>query len=514
MKKLLLLSFFIALLLSGCTLLDTIPNNKVDPVKGAGAITLKIVQINDVYEIAPLNGGEYGGLARVAYIRDSIKQKFPNTYLFLAGDFLNPSLLGTIKVDGERLNGKHMIDVLNAMEIDLVTFGNHEFDLSEEDLQKRLDESTFKWMSSNTRHATENSVKPFTTKWEYTNLPIADYITFNAADVDGNKIKLGVFGVTTPSNPKEYVFYEDIYQSSVRAYEEAITKADIVVGLTHVSVAEDIEIAKRIRDLPLIMGGHEHFNMLLKEGRTIIAKADANAKSVYVHTLQYNLRTKHLYLNSDLVYVGSDTQSSAKVERVVNKWDALLGEKLKEVVDSPNEIIFTSNAILDGTDETNRSSQSNLGDIITKAMTNAFGRQVDGAIVNGGSIRIDDNLQGNITSTDVFRILPFGGSVLKVELKGSLLTQVLDYGEQKKGTGAYLQRNNFSQDSDGVWSIGGTPIRSNRNYTIALSDFLMKGLDIPFLTPDNSGVVKIYTPKENETAADIRKVIITYLKKS
>jgi hypothetical protein len=42
----------------------------------------------------------------------------------------------------------------------------------------------------------------------------------------------------------------------------------------------------------------------------------------------------------------------------------------------------------------------------------------------------------------------------------------------------------------------------------------MKGLDIPFLTPDNSGVVKIYTPKENETAADIRKVIITYLKKS
>jgi hypothetical protein len=40
---------------------------------------------------------------------------------------------------------------------------------------------------------------------------------------------------------------------------------------------------------------------------------------------------------------------------------------------------------------------------------------------------------------------------------------------------------------------------------------LLKGLDIPFLTPENSGIVKVYTPKENETPADIRKAIIFYL---
>ena len=114
--------------LSSCEALQLYPE---DPIKGAGAVTLKFVQINDVYEIAPMNGGEYGGLARVAHIRDSIKERFPNTYMFLAGDFLNPSLIGTLKIDGERVNGKQMIDVLNAMDIDLVAFGNHEFDLSE-----------------------------------------------------------------------------------------------------------------------------------------------------------------------------------------------------------------------------------------------------------------------------------------------------------------------------------------------------------------------------------------------
>src|SRR5690554_6785106 len=131
MKNFLFLAL-IGTLLIGCNSL----HSSVEESKNSEElITIKIVQINDVYEIEPLGGGEFGGLARVGHVRDSIKQRFPNTFLFLAGDFLSPSLLGTIKVDGERLNGKQMIEALNALEIDLVTFGNHEFDLKEEDLR-------------------------------------------------------------------------------------------------------------------------------------------------------------------------------------------------------------------------------------------------------------------------------------------------------------------------------------------------------------------------------------------
>lgn len=96
-------------------------------------------------------------------------------------------------------------------------------------------------------------------------------------------------------------------------------------------------------------------------------------------------------------------------------------------------------------------------------------------------------------------------------LKGNLLKEVLEYGKMQSGEGAYLQRYNFSQDADGTWLVGGKSISDNKTYTVAFSDFLLKGLDIPFLTPQNKGIVKIYEPEDNETAADIRKAIIFYL---
>ena len=140
-------------------------------------LTFKFIQLNDVYEIAPLGEGTFGGLARVAHVRDSIKKENPNTFLFMAGDFLSHSLLGTIKVNGERIQGKQMIEVMNAMEFDLVTFGNHEFDLKEKDLQKRLNESSFPWMSSNVRHKKNDTVSFFEIQQYKDTLPVSDIFT-------------------------------------------------------------------------------------------------------------------------------------------------------------------------------------------------------------------------------------------------------------------------------------------------------------------------------------------------
>ena len=143
MKKII---FFTSLiLLVGCKT-TKIKNNDV---KDDGIISFTLVQLNDVYEIAPLGGGKYGGMARVAHVIDSIKEVQPNTFLFHAGDFLNPSLIGTIKYQGERIRGKQMIEVMNAMDFELVTFGNHEFDVGREALQQRLNESNFYWTTAN-----------------------------------------------------------------------------------------------------------------------------------------------------------------------------------------------------------------------------------------------------------------------------------------------------------------------------------------------------------------------------
>ncbi len=54
-----------------------------------------------------------------------------------------------------------MIDCLNSAGLDFAIFGNHEFDFGEKDLQERIDESGFLWISSNTFHKVNNQVVPF-----------------------------------------------------------------------------------------------------------------------------------------------------------------------------------------------------------------------------------------------------------------------------------------------------------------------------------------------------------------
>ena len=479
-------------------------------------ITFKFVQVNDVYEIAPLGGGKYGGMARVAHITDSIRDENPNTFLVMAGDFLNPSLLGTLKLNGERIRGKHMIEVMNAMKFDLATFGNHEFDLAEEDFQKRLNEATFPWTTANVYQQHEDGPSSFNTINGSDSLRIPETYIIPIKRADTVALKIGLFSVTIASNPQEYVYYSDYLVEAQTAYSSLENrKADIILGLTHLDVDQDVKVANKLPKLPLIMGGHEHSNMLVPVGNTIIAKADANAKTVYVHTLTYTPSTENLQVQSELVPITDKIAANPQVKAVVDKWNKILEETIKQVIQEPYEVVYTSDTPLDGTDAANRSTQTELGALITKGMIFSYGNEIDLAFVNGGSFRLDDQLAQSVTSLDIFRVLPFGGGVYKVKMKGELLRKVLDYGELQTGTGAYLHRMNVSRsNTDGKWLVNGDALMEDKTYTVATSDFLLKGFDIPFLTQENKGVVSVYKPTESEVAYDIRRAVIEFLKNS
>ncbi len=78
----------------------------VASVQDDGKITVTFVQINDVYEIAPLQNGKVGGVARVATLKKQELAKNPNTFLVMAGDFLSPSVYNSLKYEGQRIRGK------------------------------------------------------------------------------------------------------------------------------------------------------------------------------------------------------------------------------------------------------------------------------------------------------------------------------------------------------------------------------------------------------------------------
>ncbi|MCI2228103.1 bifunctional metallophosphatase/5'-nucleotidase [Polaribacter sp. MSW13] len=479
--------------------------------KDDGKIEFTFLQLNDVYEIAPIQGGEFGGMARVETVHKDLLKENPNTMLFLAGDFLNPSLLGTLKVNGERVRGKQMVEVMNAMNFDLVAFGNHEFDVSQKDLQKRLNESTFPWISANVKLKTKEESIPFYKERNAKKVPIGETFIKEFSDKDGTKVKVGFISVCIPSNPKEYVEYGNMFVKARAAYASIKDSVDVVFGLTHVKITNDKRIAKLIPDLPLIMGGHEHTNSLDTIGNVMIAKADANAKTAYIHRISFDKKTKKTIVKSELKEINSSIKSDEKVAVIVNKWQNILTSKIKNIIPNPEEVIFDAKIPLDGRDTPIRSTQTNLGEIITKSMSYAFNDKVDCSLVNGGSIRIDDQLTGNITAVDIFRVLPYGGAILKVEIKGRLLKRVLDYGVLAAGTGAYLHRFN-AEKIEGEWKIKNKVLDVNKTYTVAFSDYLLKGFDIPFLSSKNKEVLSVYQPKESELSYDIRKGVVSYLK--
>jgi 5'-nucleotidase/UDP-sugar diphosphatase len=472
-----------------------------------GKIGFTFLQLNDVYEIAPIQGGEFGGMARVETVHQELLKENKNTLLLMAGDFLNPSLLGTVKYNGERIRGKQMIETMNAMNFDLVAFGNHEFDLSANDLQKRLDESNFDWITSNVLQVKDGKTTPFTNKKNKVNETYIKEFT----DSDGTLVRVGFISVCVPSNPKSYVKYKDVIEEAKRSYNELKDKVDVVFGLTHLKITDDKKIAELLQNIPLIMGGHEHTNMMIPVGNSFVAKADANAKTAYIHRISYDKKTKKASIKSELKEINNSIIEDASVGAVVNKWQTILKKKIKEIIENPDEVILKAKISLDGRDKPIRSMQTNLGELITKSMSFAFDDKVDCALVNGGSIRIDDELEGNITPVDIFRVLPYGGAVLKVKLKGSLLQKVLDYGVKATGTGAYLQRYNI-QKTNYKWLIQNKSINPNKIYTVAFSDYLLKGVDIPFLSEKNKNVVSVYNPKSTEISYDIRNAVILYLK--
>lgn len=480
------------------------------PVVRAEPVAINLLHLNDIYEITPVAGGKSGGLSRVATLRKRLLQANPNLLTVLAGDLFSPSALGTAKVNGERLAGQQMVAVLNALGLDYATLGNHEFDLTEKQFRQRLPEAKFQWVASNVLDATGQPFPGITATRMH---------TFKSQS--GRLVKVGLFGVTIASNPAEYVRYQDaIAAAQTQVNQLKQQGADIIVALTHLSLAQDHQLAATVPDIDLILGGHEHENIqqwrlvtrprqpkaCLNSGVPIF-KADANVRTVYVHRLNYDTQTKCLTITSQLTPITDTIPNDPKTEAVVQTWLERGYAGFRADGFEPTQVVATLTQALDGLESSVRNQSTLLTQLIAQAML----RSVEGAelaMFNGGSIRIDDVLPpGAITQYDVIRILPFGGKILDVKLKGALLQRVLEQGQANRGRGGYLQTANVTQDQAGIWQVQGTPLDRDRLYRVAINDFLLSGREqgLEFLNL-NSPEVQLIAEKEDIRFAVIRQL--------
>jgi 5'-nucleotidase len=103
------------------TIIVVIGGVRVGSAEGLGsreAAQLTLLHLADVYQIAPVNGGSAGGLARVATLKKELEAEGRSVLVTLGGDFLSPSVASSI------FKGRQMTESLHQMGLDLATLGN------------------------------------------------------------------------------------------------------------------------------------------------------------------------------------------------------------------------------------------------------------------------------------------------------------------------------------------------------------------------------------------------------
>lgn len=523
MKRIFIYFLFLPLLFLACGEAEQPPVTKDKPQQQETSVIpapnhqgpsfeFRILQMNDVYEIAPSRSTDLGGLARVAGLKNQLLAEDSNLITVLSGDFLSPSFIG-LQLDekGEPIAGRHMVEVLNAVGIDYVTFGNHEFDLSYEQLKRCMDMSNFKWTSCNVFHNIPMGVTYFSKDVNGKEEEVGRYIVHNFQDPEFGNIRLGMLAATLPFNLKDYVNYSTVFLAMKSTYEELYQYSDLILAMTHLEIESDKELARRLPIFPLMMGGHDHQNMLERVGNTVIAKADANANSVYVHTINYYPQSRTTKVDSKLIPINADIPEDPEVRKVVDKWMNFAEQSSMASNYDPYEVIFKADTAIDCREVTVRNRAANIGWLLGQSYLWAF-EEADCAVLNSGSIRLDDYLEGEVEQQDILAMLPFGGPVSLVEMSGKDLQKTLDLGMYANiGKGGFLQVSNITKAGK-FWYVGDEQLDYEKSYTVAMPKFLASGKEtkLEFLADLKKRTLK--SADNEKSRNDVRDIMIAYLK--
>lgn len=430
--------------------------------QSADTVRVTILHLNDTYQFTPADGGKRGGLARVMTIKKEALKENPNTIMTLGGDTLSPS------VETRTYKGAQMIDAWNMVGLDYSALGNHEFDLKTPDLLERIKESKFTWLNANV----------IDTK---TGKRFADTPQFVIRSIGG--VNIGLIGLLLPetketSSMEAHLNVADFCATArdlVPKMREA--GANVIVGITHLFMNQDKKLAG-CADFDLILGGHEHTLLQSSANGTPIFKMWADAREVGKFDLFIDKKTGKLQsMDWQIIPVTDEIPDAPEFAPVFAKYKDLL-EKLGVRVGA-------TSVELDALSHSVRTKETNIGNFIADAYRKAA--EADIALVNGGSIRADLTYSpGPLTMRDVLSMLPFNNPIVKVEVSGKLLGDILEHSVARSAEdnepGRFPQVSGMSFKFDtrklpgqrvSVIMVGGKPLDEKKTYTLATSDFLV-----------------------------------------
>ena len=453
--------------------------------------TAVLLAINDVYRIEGVENGTSGGLARVRALRAELEREHPDLLLLHAGDFLFPSFASRM------LEGEQMVAVLNALDGDpaafdermFVAFGNHEFDKGKTKnapmLDRRIGESQFRWLGGNVTFAPGGDGKPLV---EAPNLE-------RGRIVESGGIRLGIFGVTIPTQGVEYVQGFADPEATVRELTADLRArgAEVVIAVTHLNAENDRAL---LEELPvpagpdLIIGGHDHEHMAIQVGDRWLLKADADARSATIARLilgpDGRLRVEH-----ELRPLSGDSPApDPKVQALVDQWqtkhETMFCAQKNAAPGCLEEVFGHAQVPLVAEENKIRGQETNLGDWIADRMVESFaGCGAQAAFVNSGSLRLNQDLApGPVTRRQVEELFAYPLPLYLLKIDGATLKRVAEQATRNwPGSGSWLQISGFAFDHDPsartahqvtlLAPAGARPVRDDETLLVVTGDYLI-----------------------------------------
>ena len=431
-----------------------------------------ILFTNDFHsQIEPLSKDETynadrGGIKRIKALVDSVRTAENTVYLADAGDYVQGTYYFSL------LNGSVEMKVMDRLQYDVRTVGNHEFD---------------KKMSCLYDMLTWNDVPVVASNYDFTRSILANRIE-RSMIIEKNGIKVGFIGLNvkldnlvTPSAREGVEWQNAINVADNLAKDLRDRGADIVIALSHLGyeknsseVYYDRGIAMNTKHIDMIIGGHSH---------TFLNYADwvKNKNNVSVPVVQTG--SKGICLGYAKIKIDKNGKPTFtyKLIPVKNHLDKKLDPVFSAMVDEYTaSVSYKMEEVLGNCPQAIRKSAPesplyNLtGDALIWMAKEYMDVDADVSLYNSGGLRAEISA-GNLTIGDVYAVYPFDNVLSIVTMKGSdlktLFNDVADSGGLPVNSGVKLVISNSKVKSV---TVNGKAIDNNKTYTVATIDYLVE----------------------------------------
>jgi len=384
----------------------------------------------------------------------------PDALVCGTGDNTSPGVLALIE------RGRQALDLFAAVDADLSTFGNHDFDYGPDAAASLVADSPQTWVSANVYGPDGDR------------FAAAETVPWTVETVDG--VRIGFVGVTDPATPSLNPMASDLrvtdpYDAAERAVAELrAAGVDRVVALSHLGAGDD-DLARRV-DLDVILGGHVHAERDDRVAGTRLLRPGTGGHAVLEVTLDATgpievtrHRTAEAPVADDVVSTLRGRADAAGLGEVVGH--------VSEPIDRSDDAVF--------------GGETRVGNLVADAYRWAL--DADVGLQNSGGIRDGPPLAGDVTVADLVSVIPFEERVVEATVTGADLRSILresaasvvDFGEPDWWHGHVSGvRLRWDDGSDRLVDarVDGDPIDPDATYTVATSAYLLHtGHEFPTL---------------------------------